>query len=172
VLSHSLFLSFLNENYSNAWVDILLRLDVNGQYKMAPLQSSAGRTLLKAVGRSPDDISSYEYSSIYILCLNVTLKLTFVFFRSLSIDRVVLVKRGKNGTKDNLECYVKSQCVLKVVEGLNLPAALASQAAETLVPMFFRDFIYDTVAENRYRLMGKRDECRCGDPEYADRFLS
>ena len=38
-------------------------------------------------------------------------------------------------------------------------------------PEDIRDVVYDTVAQNRYNLMGKRDECRCSDPQFADRFL-
>ena len=81
------------------------------------------------------------------------------------ISSVVLVK-AKTG-----ESYDKSRCVLKVVEELGPVAALASQVALRVVPENIRDSIYDTVAENRYNFMGKRDECRCSDPQFADRFL-
>ena len=69
------------------------------------------------------------------------------------------------------ESYDKSRCVLKVVEELGHVAALASKTALAVVPEQLRDTVYDTVAENRYNLMGKRDECRCSDPQFADRFL-
>lgn len=36
---------------------------------------------------------------------------------------------------------------------------------------FVRNKMYDTVADNRYSVMGKREECRCSDERYADRFL-
>ena len=80
------------------------------------------------------------------------------------ISSVVLIK----GTGESFD---KSRCVLKVVEELGPVAMVASRAALRLVPEGIRDGIYDTVAENRYNLMGKRDECRCSDPEFADRFL-
>lgn len=81
------------------------------------------------------------------------------------ISSVVLVK-AQTG-----ESFVKSRCVLQVVQELGPVAAVASQAALTIVPEGLRDSIYDTVAENRYNLLGKRDECRCSDPKFADRFL-
>lgn len=81
------------------------------------------------------------------------------------ISSVILVQ-AKTG-----ESFDKSRCVLKVVEELGPVAALASRTALMAVPESIRDSIYDTVAENRYNLMGKRDECRCSDPEFADRFL-
>mmetsp|Transcript_29170 Transcript_29170/g.48216 ORF Transcript_29170/g.48216 Transcript_29170/m.48216 type:complete len:188 (-) Transcript_29170:220-783(-) len=80
------------------------------------------------------------------------------------ISSVILVKTTG-------ESYDKSRCVLKVVEELGPLAKVVSSTALNIVPNEIRDAVYDTVAENRYNLMGKRDECRCSDPEFADRFL-
>lgn len=41
-----------------------------------------------------------------------------------------------------------------------------------IVPRFIRDFVYDTIAKNRYRWFGKYDTCRLPDPEFEDRFYS
>jgi predicted DCC family thiol-disulfide oxidoreductase YuxK len=81
------------------------------------------------------------------------------------ISSIVLVKRSTG------ESFDKSRCVLKVVEELGPLAKIASFTALNVVPEELRDAVYDTVAENRYNLMGKRDECRCSDPEFSDRFL-
>uniref|UniRef100_A0A7S2YNE8 DUF393 domain-containing protein n=1 Tax=Entomoneis paludosa TaxID=265537 RepID=A0A7S2YNE8_9STRA len=81
------------------------------------------------------------------------------------ISSVVLVQQ------DGAQYFDKSQCVLKVVEELGPGADILARIARQIVPLEFRDDIYDMVAENRYNLMGKRDECRCSDPEFADRFL-
>jgi predicted DCC family thiol-disulfide oxidoreductase YuxK len=81
------------------------------------------------------------------------------------ISSVVLVKRSTG------ESFDKSRCVLKVVEELGPLAKIVSSTALNVVPEELRDAVYDTVAENRYNLMGKRDECRCSDPEFSDRFL-
>merc|ERR1712232_177529 len=80
------------------------------------------------------------------------------------ISSVVLVKASG-------ESFDKSRCVLKVVEELGPIAKLASQVAVSVLPEEIRDGIYDTVAENRYNFMGKRDECRCNDPVFASRFM-
>jgi predicted DCC family thiol-disulfide oxidoreductase YuxK len=123
-------------NFCNAWVDILLRVDVQKTFKFAPLQSDIGRKLLVDIGKDADDISS-----------------------------VLLIE-------PNLDYYEKSAAPLRVVEELGPLAGVLSRTALTIVPKEIRDSIYDTVAENRYNLMGKRDTCRCGDPRYSDRFLS
>lgn len=40
------------------------------------------------------------------------------------------------------------------------------------VPLkFLRDQVYDMVADNRYSFMGRREECRCSDERYSDRFV-
>lgn len=39
------------------------------------------------------------------------------------------------------------------------------------VPKFIRDFFYDVIANNRYRLFGKKDSCRIPTPELKQRFL-
>lgn len=128
-------------NFCNSWVDILLRIDTSKKFKFAPLQSQVGKQLLVSIGKDAEDISS-----------------------------VILVKhRPQQPTSP--EFFDKSRCVLKVVEELGPVARVASRVALTLVPEDIRDVVYDTVAQNRYNLMGKRDECRCSDPQFADRFL-
>lgn len=130
-------------NFCNTWVDILLRIDRQEKFRFAPLQSSVGKELLVSIGKDAADISS-----------------------------VVLVKKANNNAgSTGVEFYDKSQCVLKVVQELGPVASVASNVALRLVPERWRDGIYDTVASNRYRLMGKRDECRCSDPKFAHRFL-
>jgi predicted DCC family thiol-disulfide oxidoreductase YuxK len=88
--------------------------------------------------------------------------------RADDISSVVLIDQKQN------VCYDKSDCVLKVVETTlgGLHGRLAKDAATSLVPLPIRNRLYDTVAENRYQFIGRRDECRCGDPQYGDRFLS
>ncbi len=40
-----------------------------------------------------------------------------------------------------------------------------------IIPRFIRDYIYDLVGRNRYRLFGKRDSCMIPTPEIRSRFL-
>jgi predicted DCC family thiol-disulfide oxidoreductase YuxK len=41
-----------------------------------------------------------------------------------------------------------------------------------LVPKRVRDFCYDRIARNRYRLFGRRDACLAPTPDIAGRFLT
>jgi len=129
-------------NFCNTWVDLLLRIDTQRQFRFTPLQSPIGQELLMAVGKGKDDISS-----------------------------VVLIRTNENNNSKKLQYYDKSDCVLQVVQELGPIAKALTKGAQAVVPLPIRNSIYDTVAENRYNFMGKRDECRSGDPEYFDRFL-
>jgi predicted DCC family thiol-disulfide oxidoreductase YuxK len=40
-----------------------------------------------------------------------------------------------------------------------------------ILPPFIRDFFYDLIAKNRYKLFGKRDHCMIPTPELKDRFM-
>ncbi|MDZ7623278.1 MAG: DCC1-like thiol-disulfide oxidoreductase family protein [Ignavibacteriaceae bacterium] len=40
-----------------------------------------------------------------------------------------------------------------------------------ILPKFFRDFIYDMIAKNRYKLFGKRESCRIPTENDKLKFL-
>lgn len=72
--------------------------------------------------------------------------------------------------------YIKSDAILKIAEELTplsvLPLKPAVVLSRMVVPKFLRDIIYDNVADNRYNIMGKRNECRLdSDGSFQDRFV-
>jgi predicted DCC family thiol-disulfide oxidoreductase YuxK len=84
------------------------------------------------------------------------------------ISSIVLV------TKDG--AFTKSDAVLKISEELTpismLPLRPVAALGRYVVPKFLRDIIYDGVADNRYSIMGQRNECRLdSDGEFEDRFV-
>lgn len=40
------------------------------------------------------------------------------------------------------------------------------------LPLSFRDFVYDIIASNRYKIFGKKDSCRIPSAEDRERFLN
>jgi predicted DCC family thiol-disulfide oxidoreductase YuxK len=62
----------------------------------------------------------------------------------------------------------KSDCAIAI--GCGLPR-WGWAAALRLVPRGLRDFLYDRIARNRYRLFGKRDACLVPTPEIRSRFI-
>lgn len=72
--------------------------------------------------------------------------------------------------------FIKSDAILVISEELSpfrfLPLNPVAKLARFVVPRFLRDIIYDGVANNRYEIMGKRDECRFdSDGEFQSRFV-
>ena len=110
-------------------------------------------------------------------------KLRFSALQS-NVGRALLQANGKRAddissivlvTEDG--AFVKSDAVLKITEELTplslLPLKPAAVLGRVLVPKFLRDIIYDGVADNRYDLMGKRNECRFdADGEFENRFVN
>lgn len=69
---------------------------------------------------------------------------------------------------------LKSDAAIRIAEVAAphpLLGGALEKAAKMLLPQTIRDGAYDQVAENRYSIMGKRDECRLPDPG-DDRFIA
>lgn len=110
-------------------------------------------------------------------------KLRFSALQS-NVGRALLQKNGRAAddissivlvTQDG--AYVKSDAILRITEALTplrlLPLKPAAVVGRWVVPRFLRDIIYDGVANNRYDLMGKQDQCRFdADGEFEDRFVN
>ncbi|MCF6300321.1 MAG: thiol-disulfide oxidoreductase DCC family protein [Proteobacteria bacterium] len=70
--------------------------------------------------------------------------------------------------EDN-QAYQKSTAFLKVIQKLPYPIKLLQLCY--IVPRFIRDWFYDRVALNRYRLFGKYSECPLPTADHNNRFL-
>jgi predicted DCC family thiol-disulfide oxidoreductase YuxK len=66
--------------------------------------------------------------------------------------------------------HVRSAAVLKVLVGLSWPWKLAGVL--WLIPRPLRDWLYDRVAQNRYRIFGRYNTCMMPTPDHLQRFLS
>lgn len=89
----------------------------------------------------------------------------FLCRRGLPIDRFesfYLIERG--------QVYEKSEAFFRMVTHLRWPWPLL--CAGRLLPRFMRDWAYDRIAGNRYRLFGRRSECLVPDPSIAERFIA
>lgn len=109
-------------------------------------------------------------------------KLRFSALQS-DVGRSLLRANGRDGNDissivlvTETGAYIKSDAILRITEALTpfrlLPLKPAAKLGRWVVPRFLRDLIYDGVANNRYDLMGKRDQCRFdADGEFEDRFV-
>jgi len=71
-------------------------------------------------------------------------------------------------------CLAQSDAALFVGKQLDGSPLLsgASRALSGLLPKAVRDVAYDTLAANRYKVLGRRGELRLGEDDRSDRFLS
>lgn len=65
--------------------------------------------------------------------------------------------------------YRRSSAFVRVLLGLGLPFSLV--AVVWVIPSPLRDWVYDRIALNRYRLFGKNDQCLLPTADHDSRFL-
>jgi predicted DCC family thiol-disulfide oxidoreductase YuxK len=65
--------------------------------------------------------------------------------------------------------FFKSTAVLKILKDIGGIWKLFYGLV--IIPPFLRDFIYDLIATNRFRIFGKRDSCMAPSKEIKERFL-
>jgi predicted DCC family thiol-disulfide oxidoreductase YuxK len=65
--------------------------------------------------------------------------------------------------------YTKSTAALRVCKELSSPIKILFPLI--IIPKFFRDFIYNMIAKNRYKFFGKRESCRVPTMEDKLKFL-
>lgn len=78
------------------------------------------------------------------------------------LDSIILWEQGK--------LYRKSSAALRIA--INLTGLWPFAGFLLLIPSFIRNFFYDLIAGNRYRIFGKKDACTIPSPEIRERFLS
>jgi len=66
--------------------------------------------------------------------------------------------------------YLRSEGFLRVVRHFRRPWQWL--AVMRILPRALRDWIYDCIARNRFRLFGRRATCMVPTPEVRDRFLT
>lgn len=70
---------------------------------------------------------------------------------------------------ENGEALLRSDGVIALARHLDGPAGLI--ALLRFLPKFLRDFAYDRIARNRYRLFGRKSECPIPDAGTRHRFV-
>ena len=71
---------------------------------------------------------------------------------------------------DKSKLYQKSNAALEISR--HLSGLWPGFYVFKIVPAFLRNWMYDLIAKNRYRLFGRREECMIPTPELRARFLN
>lgn len=64
----------------------------------------------------------------------------------------------------------KSDAVISIAKNLSGFPKLV--VIGKFLPKFIRDYMYDLIAKNRYKIFGKRDSCRIPTSEEKEKFLN
>lgn len=71
---------------------------------------------------------------------------------------------------DGESYQTKSDAVISIAK--NLPGFPRLLVIGKFLPKIIRDFVYDLIAKNRYKIFGKRDNCRIPTTEEKEKFLN
>lgn len=78
------------------------------------------------------------------------------------MESVILIDKG--------EYLMKSDVTFRVFKYLNQPWKALSVLR--YIPLFIRDFFYDLIARNRYKIFGKQDQCFVPSPVQKNLFIN
>lgn len=131
--------------FCNTSVNFIIRHDKGDKFMFTPLQSAAGEALLRK-----HELDTARMDSFVVIAEER------VRMRSASILKVEKV-------------YMRSTAVLKVAKALGVPWSLFY--AFIILPVGFRDAVYNWIARNRYRWFGKKDVCMVPDERVRKKFL-
>jgi predicted DCC family thiol-disulfide oxidoreductase YuxK len=84
-----------------------------------------------------------------------------------NVDSLILVEPADERRGEQI--FIRSTAVLRIVAYLGGLWKLL--LIGYLIPRPIRDFMYDVVARNRYRILGAPDACMLPSPEVRARFL-
>jgi predicted DCC family thiol-disulfide oxidoreductase YuxK len=71
---------------------------------------------------------------------------------------------------ENERFYVRSDAMFKILA--HLPTRWHWLLIARVFPRVLRDWLYDKIALNRYRIFGRYDACRLPPADHAERFLT
>jgi len=84
------------------------------------------------------------------------------YFKDFDLQTVVLI--------DDEKAYTKSDAFLRIMKKLG--GLWKALLVLWIIPRPVRDFFYDLIARNRYRIFGKKDSCMIPSPEVKKRFIT
>jgi predicted DCC family thiol-disulfide oxidoreductase YuxK len=132
-------------------VQFLLRHDKRDAFRFAPQQGQAARQILgrQTLQRQTPDRHALGSATGFA-----------------ALDTICVIENYESPQE---QVYTKSDAALRIADGLGGIWTFA--LAARLLPRSFRDACYDLVARNRYRIFGRRTECRIPTADDRHKFL-
>ena len=102
------------------------------------------------------------------------------FFKFMSLQKAKFTKRQRKFVGESLSTIIylndgvlskKSKAIISIFSNLSFPYKML--ILSWIIPYFIRDYLYDYVANNRYKIYGKIQHCELlnNNKEIKDRFL-
>jgi predicted DCC family thiol-disulfide oxidoreductase YuxK len=111
----------------------------------------------------------------FIIKRDKTSKFLFASLQS-DFGQSQLQKFGLDPTKlhsiitiENGKFYERSDAALKIASGLAQPWQMLG--VFRIFPRVFRDWVYNVISKNRYKVFGKRESCMIPTPELKEKFV-
>ena len=82
-------------------------------------------------------------------------------YKKIGLNSIIFIHQDK--------LYEKSSAVLNILSALGIPWRLL--AIFKILPLYWRDSLYDYIAKNRYKWFGKKDKCIMMLPMHKNRFI-
>lgn len=137
-------------NLCNGFVDFLIKLKFKEELKFTSLQGvTAKATLTHFSTDGSNEYSSNEYRSVILRILESNGSAKFLY-RSEAVFYLL-----KKIIPQNIFQWIMIHLLLMC----------------RILPVSLTDYLYDCVAQNRYRLFGRRETCRLPTGEEKTRFL-
>lgn len=108
-----------------------------------------------------DTNNSFQFAALQSESGQQLLKTHKVTIPPAGYDSLILISDGK--------VYKRSTAALKIASKLS--GAWPLFYGFIILPVPVRDFFYNIISKNRYRLFGRTDSCRMPSPELARKFI-
>jgi predicted DCC family thiol-disulfide oxidoreductase YuxK len=146
--------------------------NINYTKELAPDSSLEGQRAIVLF----DGVCNFCNSSInFVIDRDSKRRFKFASLQSETGQRILRVHHLPNNSFDSIilvneeNVFQKSDAALEIARQLD--GMWKVFYVFKIIPTFIRDFFYDIVAKNRYKIFGKSDTCRIPTPELKNRFL-
>lgn len=133
-------------NLCNHSVQFIIKRDQHDYFRFAALQSEAAKAQLRALDIAEENTNSSFANG----------ELT-----APRLDTIVLLENGKT--------YDRSTAALRIARRLSGLWPLLY--GFIIIPAFIRDFFYQLISKNRYRIWGKQESCMVPSAALKAKFL-
>lgn len=146
-------------NLCNHTVQFIINRDQQDYFRFAALQSDVAKDQLTLLNDGKQKIAAHE-SNQQVLKPQANQEKDVVSDQH-ELNTIVLLEGGK--------AYYRSTAALRITKRLG--GLWPMLYGLIIIPPFIRDFFYQLISKNRYRIWGRQESCMIPSPELKSKFL-